>query len=143
MEQGQDIQSSCMALHQAAQGGHLKVVKELIKNGANVDAQNKYGGTALHTAAWNGHLEVVQELVRRHPDLVHTRDKRNMTPLHSASCGHTVIHVEMAKELLRHGADVTAVNVDNQTPLDIARMRNAGTGLVRILEEVVERNANK
>lgn len=130
-------------LEDAAKDGNLPEVRRLLEQGADPFKQDEIlGWRPLDMAIMAGHLEVVQELVRRHPDLVHTRDKRNATPLHAASCGHTEMHAEMAKELLQHGADVTAVNEDNQTPLDLARMRNAGTGLAQILEEA-ERNANK
>jgi len=88
-----------------------------------------------------GRREVAQELIQRYPDLVHTRDQRLQTPLHIASCGSTEEHVVIVRELLRHGADVTAVNVDRQTALDLARIRRAGTSTVRILEEAVARNA--
>jgi len=92
-----------------------------------------------------GSLEIVQELVWRHPDLVHTRDQRGQTPLHAASCGHTEKHVEMAWEFLHLGADVTAVNGEHKTPLDLAREGPAGTRMVSIFEvaTVAARTAEK
>jgi hypothetical protein len=52
-----------LTLHEAAQNGDLKAMKELIDKGANVKAINKYGQTALHLAALYGKLEVVKYLI--------------------------------------------------------------------------------
>ena len=37
---------------------HEQVARELLKAGANLDAQEKQGGTALIAACQNGHTEV-------------------------------------------------------------------------------------
>uniref|UniRef100_A0A672K5Y4 Uncharacterized protein n=1 Tax=Sinocyclocheilus grahami TaxID=75366 RepID=A0A672K5Y4_SINGR len=42
--------------------GHVDVVAELLKLGANVDAATKKGNTALHIASLAGQAEVVREL---------------------------------------------------------------------------------
>jgi len=39
------------ALHLASKDGHLEIVKELLKRGANVNSATKKGNTALHIAS--------------------------------------------------------------------------------------------
>lgn len=47
-------------LHDAARNGHLDAVRQLIKFGANVNAQSvPVGFTPLHFAAANGFIEIV------------------------------------------------------------------------------------
>ena len=51
-------------LHVASSGGHIEIVKLLLKHGALVNAvDTKYANTSLHLASWNNHLEVVKLLV--------------------------------------------------------------------------------
>lgn len=44
-------QNGLNALHLASKDGHIHVVEELIKRGANLDAATKKGNTALHIAS--------------------------------------------------------------------------------------------
>uniref|UniRef100_A0A915DMQ0 Uncharacterized protein n=1 Tax=Ditylenchus dipsaci TaxID=166011 RepID=A0A915DMQ0_9BILA len=46
-------------LHMAAAGGHAKIVKILLENGANPEDENAYGMTALHLGAKNGHVAIL------------------------------------------------------------------------------------
>merc|ERR1711939_53331 len=50
-------------LHQAADGGHVKVVKALVTAGASLDARDKFGMTPLHLAAFRGHMNATRALV--------------------------------------------------------------------------------
>jgi ankyrin repeat protein len=50
------------ALMWASQNGHVVVVRELCKCGANVNATRFNGMCALMAASSKGHLEVVREL---------------------------------------------------------------------------------
>jgi hypothetical protein len=54
--------SSSPIIH-AASNGHADIVKVLLANGANPNAQSKGGTPALMLASWNGHLEVVKTLI--------------------------------------------------------------------------------
>ena len=49
-------------LHNAAQCGQLSVIKSLVKNKAQVNAQNEHGNSPLHYACFNNHAEVSQYL---------------------------------------------------------------------------------
>lgn len=54
------------ALHMACQLGAVKVVKALVKAGANLDLQDNSGNTPLHTALTNGQNECAEALVKGH-----------------------------------------------------------------------------
>ena len=45
------LQNGLNALHLASKDGHIQVVQELLKRGANVDSATKKGNTALHIAS--------------------------------------------------------------------------------------------
>jgi ankyrin repeat protein len=51
-----------MALHAAAETGHLKVVERLLAANADVNAAGYGGQTALQAAAENGHFGIVGRL---------------------------------------------------------------------------------
>ena len=57
-----DPKTGNTALMLAAQNGHLKVVGDLVANGATIDINNN-GYTALRFAAENGHADVVEYLL--------------------------------------------------------------------------------
>jgi len=45
------FQNGLNALHLASKDGHLDIVNELLKRGANVNSATKKGNTALHIAS--------------------------------------------------------------------------------------------
>ena len=49
----------------AARKGHKDVVELLLKNGADIHAENDY---ALRMAAWNGHKDIVELLLENGAD---------------------------------------------------------------------------
>lgn len=61
-------------------------------------------------------------------------DWDHWTPLHYAAYGGKAEHVEIARELLSHGADVFAANWCGKTPLKLAE-EYAPPALVAMLEE--------
>ncbi len=56
-------------LMQAAINGNLEIVKELIKKGANVNAQSNPGYTALMWAAHFGRYQIAKELIKAGADI--------------------------------------------------------------------------
>jgi len=99
-------------LHLAALNGHKDVVKLLLANGADVNANN--GGTPLHRAA--GHKEIM-ELLLAHGADVNAKANNGETPLHYAARRG---EGNLAELLLVHGADINAKSNKGYTPLYIA-----------------------
>ncbi|ROT61622.1 putative serine/threonine-protein phosphatase 6 regulatory ankyrin repeat subunit B isoform X3 [Penaeus vannamei] len=85
-------------LHLAAEGGHAKLVKFLIENGASPKAENGAGFTAVHIAARYGHIQVLDTL-REVTSLRIISKKLGLYALHiAAHYGQS----EIVRELLSH-----------------------------------------
>ncbi len=90
------------ALRRAASAGDLAKVQELLAAGADVNAANKYGGTALAFASDKGHAAVVNLLLERGAN-PNTKDSfYNAAPLDWAVQRG---HAEIVRALLAKGAE--------------------------------------
>ena len=90
-------------LHFAAWSGLEKVVKRLIKTGADCKAEDKYGWVPLHYAAAAGQHTIVK-LLRRQNANISMRDKKvGWTPLHFATINK---HRPVIRELCKKGAEL-------------------------------------
>ncbi|XP_055360028.1 ankyrin-3-like isoform X13 [Betta splendens] len=121
LKNGVDInicnQNGLNALHLASKEGHVEVVAELIKQGANVDAATKQkGNTALHIASLAGQTDVVKELVT-HGANVNAQSQNGFTPLYMAAQEN---HLEVVQFLLDHGSSQSIATEDGFTPLAVA-----------------------
>jgi ankyrin repeat protein len=76
--------SGCCNIHEAAEKGDVRRVRELLDDGAPVYRTNNAGQTALHIAAREGQYEVAKLLLSRRAK-VDTRDAFGMTPLDEAA----------------------------------------------------------
>ncbi len=94
-------------LHQAAQSGDAIAAKQLIADGAKVNA-TAYGPawTPLHLAARDGHLAVVKLLVANGAK-VNTKDRAGDRPLDLAA-----EHPEISDFLRQHGG-ITKTETEN------------------------------
>lgn len=101
-----------MELVRAAGRGDVAGIRQLIKDGAQVNAVDALGNTAMLHAARAGDLETVRALLRAGAD-VDGRDGA-LTPLGQAALRG---HVHMVRLLLRSGARVDAAGLNEQTPL--------------------------
>lgn len=103
-------------LYFAAQGGYLDIADVLLDNGADPNAQSKWG-TPLHIAARRGHLELVKTLLRHGADPNVMGGEFNNSPLHEAAI---VGAVAIGQMLIEHGADVNARNNHFEPPIHLA-----------------------
>ena len=78
----------------AAEKGHINAVTSLVKCGANVHLQDKYGNTALHYAARfrDGLPEIVETLLNLGAS--HMCNHQGLTPLHQACISRNIAVVE-------------------------------------------------
>ncbi|XP_055998105.1 uncharacterized protein LOC125683237 isoform X2 [Ostrea edulis] len=125
---------SSVPLTSACKGGHISIVKELVKLGADVNLQKIWGSTPLIAACNRGHISIVKELTKAGAD-VNLQDRWEDTPLIAACQGG---HVSTVEELVKLGADVNLQGSEGNTPL-IATCRR---GHVSIVKELVKAGAD-
>lgn len=94
-------------LHKAIESGNMEVIRLLIEQGADINAEvagpDPEGWTALHLAAFDGHHEVVKYLLDHGADLSRPgKGASKMTPIRVAV---TRAHPESVRVLLALGAD--------------------------------------
>jgi len=95
------------ALMEASSNGHTEIVKLLIEQGADVNAQPKLNGiTALMLASSNGHTEIAKLLIKAGAD-VNAQSKHGTALIKAWQEGYT----EIAKLLIEEGADVNVMTI--------------------------------
>ncbi|MBN1492323.1 MAG: ankyrin repeat domain-containing protein [Phycisphaerae bacterium] len=125
-------------LHLAAARGQVEAAKELIAQGAVVNASNGYHHTPLHLAADFGHVEVVRLLVEHKADMTAKTRYGGDMPIHLAAKQG---FAEVVEVLLAAGAKVDSLDENRSTALiDAAEMNQPKVAKV-LLENgaVVER----
>lgn len=125
------------SLHDAAASGDVGLLRFLLKNGADVAAENKMCRTPLHIAATMGHVEVMEVLLARGAP-VGAVAKNGEQPLHGAA-RHG--RVDAIRVLISHGADVTAKTCWGLRPIDQARGKALQAGTLRernVYDDVVK-----
>jgi ankyrin repeat protein len=90
-------------MHAAAFHKNRPLVEEMAKQGSGID---------IFAASQLGDADLIRDFLQRDPQLVHARDERGSTALHSAST------VEVAKILLDAGADIEAPGEYGDTPAE-------------------------
>ncbi|MQL78027.1 hypothetical protein Taro_010459 [Colocasia esculenta] len=80
------------AVHAAARGGNLEILKELVGDRSDILAyRDVQGSTVLHAAAGRGQVEVVKDLVVSF-DIINSRNNQGNTALHVAAFkGHLAV----------------------------------------------------
>jgi ankyrin repeat protein len=147
LERGADVNAQdkdqATPLHSASYMVRLRTARVLIDHGANIHAENVRGQTPLHIVSQGVYRHcftfsespqaIVRLLLSRGAD-VNARDKDKATPLLLASYH---LRSKVAKELMKNGADVKAVDIHGQNVLHLIS-QNAyfeGGSLGRLLLE--------
>ena len=121
-------------LHLAFRKNDTEVVRTLVALGADMGATEGFGGGSLiHIAVIFGCREMVRMLVNEFGVDVNTRaDENGRTPLHVAA---NLDFLEMARLLVRLGADVEAKACDGTTPFFVAIAQYNSLDIARFLVE--------
>uniref|UniRef100_A0A8D9EV41 Ankyrin repeat domain-containing protein 6 n=1 Tax=Cacopsylla melanoneura TaxID=428564 RepID=A0A8D9EV41_9HEMI len=126
----------------AATEGHVDVARYLIKQGADINVQDKvHGNTALHEACWRGYSRTVTTIAKSKSNL-HVLNNGGFAPLHLC-CQNG--HNQSCRELLLAGCSPDIKNNYGDTPLHTsARYGHAGVTRILISAEcrVSEQNKN-
>jgi ankyrin repeat protein len=118
----------------AAMAREREAVKNLLKNGADVNAAQGDGMTALHWASRNGDAELTQMLLFAGANVKATTRLGGYTPLMmAAEQGHAAV----IAALLTGGSDPKAANTMGTTPLMLA----AASGNPQAITTLVENGA--
>ena len=123
-----------IALHWAATGGHLAIVRLLLEKGADINAKDEFGNTALHRAVESKQEELVQLLLKKGAD-INAKHKYGHTALYKAIYFG---HKEIVRLLLELEADVNTKDYRNKTALHIA----AGEGGLAIAQLLLIKGAD-
>lgn len=129
-----DYQQDNSILHWASVAGDVEMVKVLLTEGFNINANDSYGNSSLHFAAINNHPETISLLLQSGID-INAKNKYGNSALHGAAAyGYT----EVIQLLLAQGADVNAKNKDGNSILHVA----AAYGQTEVLEILLNAGAN-
>ncbi len=105
------------ALFGAAKSKNMRLLKQLIAEGANVNHQNFNGETALHIAASLGNLQMVKYLVSQGAN-INARTGTEWMPIHHAIRFN---HASVANYLISRKALLHHKTIDGFTALDFAK----------------------
>jgi ankyrin repeat protein len=110
------------AIFPAAKNGNLRLVKELLAEGVDVNYQNFNGETILHIAASRGHFAMVQYLLRKGAN-VNAVTGKNWQPIHHAM---RFEHAQIANYLLANNASLSTKTSDGLTALELGKSSKKG-----------------
>jgi uncharacterized protein len=117
-------------LHEAAYREDVAAARELVRQGVNVNAANRYGVTALALACLSGNIDMVELLLDAGADVQKKPQSGESLLLIAARVGKP----EPVRALLRHGADVDAKDRKGQTAI----MWAAAEGHLQAVDVLIE-----
>jgi len=104
------------ALAAAAFAGNCSLIRSLVKHGADLHQDDRYGMTAVHEAASMGHEDAVRTLLDLGADLESKTSYGNTALMMAAACGNC----DVVRLLLARGADINHCDNRGDTALMIA-----------------------
>ncbi|XP_070603724.1 E3 ubiquitin-protein ligase MIB1 isoform X4 [Erythrolamprus reginae] len=132
-----DVNGQCAghtAMQAASQNGHVDILKLLLKQNVDVEAEDKDGDRAVHHAAFGDEGAVIEVLHRGSADL-NARNKRRQTPLHIAV---NKGHLQVVKTLLDFGCHPSLQDSEGDTPLHDAISKKRDDILAVLLEAAAD-----
>lgn len=112
----------------AASNGSVDRLKELLKDGADVNEADEEGRTALHWSAGYSEIECMKALIEAKCDINAVDENSNTALSYAAGYGNE----EAVKLLLDNDADVSVKNAEGKTAKDVAEM-NEQDAIVKLL----------
>ncbi|XP_037094837.1 ankyrin repeat and KH domain-containing protein 1-like [Pollicipes pollicipes] len=137
IQAGADVElGASTPLMEAAQEGHLELVKYLMERGANVNAVTQTGGdTALTYACENGHTAVAEVLLERGAALEHAAEGGRTALMKASRAGHLCTVTFLLSRL----ADVNRTTANNDhTALSLA----CHGGHLHVVKVLLQHGAN-
>ncbi|KAL6983840.1 hypothetical protein U1Q18_017214 [Sarracenia purpurea var. burkii] len=114
------------AVHAAARGGNVEVLRELLGDSADVLAyRDAQGSTVLHTASGSGQVEVVKDLLASY-DIITSTDNRGNTALNVAAYRGSLAVVEVLILASQSITSVTNKYGDTFLHMAVAGFRSPG-----------------
>ena len=131
--------SSSESLLSSVLNGHIDTAKKLIKDGADVNAEDTHGNSVLLIASQNGRTEVIDDLLLGGADVNHGNNHKNTALQLAAQNGWTMIATKLmrAKKININAADLHA-----NTALHLAA-QNGQIGVTQVLIDRPEIEVNR
>ena len=125
----------------AAERGDIAAVRELLKDGADVNAAQGDGMSALHWAAERGEAELAEVLLYAGANVQATTRIGQYTPLHIAGKNGSAA---VARALLKAGADVNVKTTNSGvTPLHMAASSGSAETVSALIDARADVNAKE
>jgi len=111
-----------------------RIVRFLVRRGADFSIRDRFGNTALHYASRAGNYKTARHLLKKGAN-INNRNKKRETPLHLAV---RAARLKLVKFLLENGANPKLHDAAGKTPLRIAREKKLFK-IIILLEKAASR----